>query len=132
MLDQMFFFFRNQLHLIEAQLFLKFMPFGARSLSFMLKMSLHSEKIENTVLSVDGRGLRRDVRFAVKHEVWSVRGSKSCLHNYSGKQPVTNKLIATEHEHNCILTAKRRWYRVGFLAILNNNVDPIYSHSAMQ
>ena len=53
MLDQMFFFIRIQLHLIEAQLFLKFMPFGARSLSFMLKMSLHSEKSENTVLSVE-------------------------------------------------------------------------------
>ena len=54
MLDQMFFFIRIQLHLIEAQLFLKFMPFGARSLSFMLKMSLHSEKSENTVLSGEG------------------------------------------------------------------------------
>ena len=54
MLDQIFFFGRNQLHLIEAQLFLKFMPFGARSLSFMFKMSLHSEKIENTALSGEG------------------------------------------------------------------------------
>ena len=50
MLDQMI-FLKNQLHLIKAQLFLKFMPFGAQSLSFMLKMSLHSKKIENTVLS---------------------------------------------------------------------------------
>ena len=102
------FFIRIQLHLIEAQLFLKFMPFGARSLSFMFKMSLHSEKIENAVLSGDGRGLRRDVRFAVKHEVWSGRGSESCLHNYSGKQPVTHKLIATVHELNWILTAQKQ------------------------
>ena len=71
-------------------------------------MSMHSEKTENTVLSGDRRGLRRDVRFVVKHEVWSVRGSKSCLHNYSGKQPVTNKLIATVHEHNWILTATKQ------------------------